>query len=275
LGSIRETLARYGLAPSKARGQNFLRSSQIAERIVELAGLEPEDAAIEVGPGLGALTRPIARVARRTVAIEVDRGLLELLRDADLPPSVELRHEDILRADLGGIAAELGPPVVLLGNLPYRLSGRLLAALCRPDSPFRRFGLMIQAEMAERVLARPGTAAYGTLTVWARLWTRAQRVLELGPGNFVPRPKVSSTFVVFDPRADGPQIEDRLLLEQIVRCAFQQRRKTLRGALRGRIPGAEQGLAAAGIEPGRRGETLSEVEFVCLANAVHREASKP
>jgi 16S rRNA (adenine1518-N6/adenine1519-N6)-dimethyltransferase len=133
---------------------------------------------------------------------------------------------------------------------------------------------MIQSEVADRVLAAPGTSSYGTLSVWARLWTRARRVLDLGPEDFVPRPKVRSAFVVFDPRIDGPEIENLRLLEQIVRCAFQHRRKTLRGALRGRVPGAERGLAAAGIDSRRRGETLSELEFVHLANAVCREAKE-
>jgi 16S rRNA (adenine1518-N6/adenine1519-N6)-dimethyltransferase len=270
IASLRNKLARHGLAPSKARGQNFLRSPETAERIVELVGLTPEDAAIEIGPGLGDLTRPIARIARRTVAIEVDRGLVALLEEAGLPSSVELRHEDVLRADLDGIARGLGPPVVLLGNLPYAISGRLLAALCVAGSPFRRFGLMLQAEVADRVLAMPGTPTYGTLSVWARLWTEARRVLVLGPGEFVPRPKVNSAFVVFDPVQDRGQVEDVGLLRDVVRCAFQYRRKTLRGALRGRIAGAEQGLESAGIDPRRRGETLSELEFVELANAIHR-----
>jgi 16S rRNA (adenine1518-N6/adenine1519-N6)-dimethyltransferase len=270
IASLRNKLARHGLAPSKARGQNFLRSPETAARIVELVGLTPEDAAIEIGPGLGDLTRPIARIARRTVAIEVDRGLVALLEEAGLPPSVELRHEDVLRADLDGIVRELGPPVVLLGNLPYAISGRILAALCVAGSPFRRFGLMLQAEVADRVLAMPGTPTYGTLSVWARLWTEARRVLVLGPEEFVPRPKVNSAFVVFDPVPDRGQVEDVGLLRDVVRCAFQYRRKTLRGALRGRIAGAEQGLESAGIDPRRRGETLSELEFVELANAIHR-----
>ncbi len=233
--------------------------------------LKPEDAVVEIGPGLGGLTRPIACVARRTVAIEVDRGLVALLRQMGLPGSVELRHADALRVDLGALARELGPPVVLLGNLPYRIAGRLLAAVCVPDSPFRRFGLMIQAELADRVLAKPGTPAYGPLAVWARLWTEARRMLALGPDEFVPRPKVRSTFVVIDPRPETVRVGDVGLLREVVRCAFQHRRKTLRGALRRRIPGAEAGLRAAGIDPGRRGETLSELEFVELAKAIGRE----
>jgi 16S rRNA (adenine1518-N6/adenine1519-N6)-dimethyltransferase len=238
-------------------------------------GLEPGDAAIEIGPGLGDLTRPIARIARRTLAIEVDRGLVRLLEAEGLPAGVELMHADALQVDLDAIARDLGPPVVLLGNLPYSIAGRLLARLCAPRSPFRRFGLMIQSEVADRVLAMPGTPAYGTLSVWARLWTDARQVLALGPGEFVPRPKVNSAFVVFDPIPEPVEIEDQELLRKIVRCVFQHRRKTLRGALRRRIPGAEQGLEAAGLDPSQRGETLSEREFVQLANAIAREDAQP
>ncbi|MFQ5514669.1 MAG: tRNA (adenosine(37)-N6)-threonylcarbamoyltransferase complex transferase subunit TsaD [Myxococcota bacterium] len=267
---VRERLAEHGLVPSRARGQNFLRSPAMAERIVECCGLTPQDAVIEVGPGLGDLTRAIARVARRVLAIELDHGLVGLLRGSPLPAHVEVRPGDILRVDLPALVRELAPPVVLLGNLPYRIAGRLLARLCRPACPFRRLGLMIQAEVADRVLARPGTPCYGTLSVWARLWMRAERVLTLGPAEFVPRPKVTSAWVVLEPR-EGPEIRDLALLERVVRAAFQQRRKTLRAALRRSVPGAEQGLLTAGVDPGRRGETLTEQEFVRLANAIDSE----
>ncbi len=230
--------------------------------------MTPEDAAIEVGPGLGQLTRPIARVARRTVAIEVDRGLVEALRARGLPPSVELLHEDVLRADLGGIVRSLGPPVVLLGNLPYAISGRLLGALLGPRNPFRRWGVMVQREVAARVLAEPGTREYGPLAVWARIWARPRRALDLEPGAFEPRPRVWSTFLVVDPAPNGAEIADLAGLRRVVRTAFQHRRKTLRGALRGRVAGADHALREVGIDPQRRPETLSEREFVELANAI-------
>lgn len=267
MSSVRDALQRYRLAPSRARGQNFLRSAETARRLVELSGLSEGDAAIEIGPGLGELTRPIAAVARRTVALEVDRGLVRALRDAELPDSVEVRHQDALSADLGGICRELGPPLVLLGNLPYRISGRLLVALLGPRNPFRRWAFMLQQEVADRVLASPGERAYGTLSVWAGLFSRPERVMELGPGEFVPRPRVRSSFVVFDPGPGVPELVDLPTLRKVVRNAFQYRRKTLRRALKGRLPEAEAALEAAGIDPMRRGETLEPEEFLALANA--------
>jgi 16S rRNA (adenine1518-N6/adenine1519-N6)-dimethyltransferase len=235
---------------------------------VELTGLSEQDAAVEIGPGLGQLTRPIGERARRTVALEIDRGLFELLRRSDLPAGVELRHQDALKADLGGIARELGPPVMLLGNLPYSISGRLLGALLSPNNPFRRLGFMLQREVAERVLAPPGEPEYGTLAVWASLFSQARRVLELGPAEFHPRPQVHSTFLLFDPVAQRPQITSLPLLRKVVRAAFQQRRKTLRRALRSAVENPDPALERAGIDPQRRGETLAAGEFVLLANAL-------
>jgi 16S rRNA (adenine1518-N6/adenine1519-N6)-dimethyltransferase len=268
VSSLRSRLAAQGLAPSRSRGQNFLRSEATARRIVELVGIEPADAAVEIGPGTGQLTRAIAERARRTVALEIDRGLVRLLAEAELPASVEIRHGDALKADLGGLARELGAPVVLIGNLPYTIAGRLLGALLGPNNPFRRWGFMLQREVADRVLAEPDTPDYGTLAVWARLFSRAQRVLELGPSDFEPRPKVRSSFVVFDPPAVPADVRQPPLLRRVVRAAFQKRRKTLRRALQGVAEDVDGGLERAGIDPQRRGETLHEAEFARLANAL-------
>lgn len=239
-----------------------------------LVGVEPTDAAIEIGPGTGQLTRPLARVARRTVALEVDRGLVRLLaEEGDLPETVEIREADALRTDLGALARELGPPVILIGNLPYSVAGRLLGNVLAPGIPFRRMGFMLQSEVADRVLAEPATADYGVLSVYARLWTRARRVLELSPEEFSPRPKVRSSFLVFEPRSDGPAVADPELLRQVVRAAFGQRRKQLRRALKAAFPNAEAGLEAAGIDAHRRGETLDTLEFTRLTEAL--AASRP
>jgi 16S rRNA (adenine1518-N6/adenine1519-N6)-dimethyltransferase len=236
-----------------------------------VVGLQPEDAAVEIGPGLGDLTRAIAATARRTVALEVDRGLVALLREEGLPDSVELRHADALRADLGSLARELGPPVTLLGNLPYAIAGRLLGSLLAPRNPFRRMGLMVQAEVADRILAEPHTRRYGVLSVWASLWTQSRVGLELGPEVFEPRPRVRSTLLVMDPIA-GPPIQNVPLLRRLVREAFQRRRKMLRAALRGVDSGIDEAMRAAEIDPTRRPEALAPEEFVRLANALDRRS---
>jgi 16S rRNA (adenine1518-N6/adenine1519-N6)-dimethyltransferase len=266
---IRDRLARRGLAPSRARGQNFLRSADTARRIVEVTGVEAQDGVVEVGPGLGDLTRAIASVARRVIALEIDSGLVKLLaEEGGLPANVEVRHADALRVSLGDLARELGPPAVLMGNLPYRISGRLLGSLLGPRNPFRRWGFMLQAEVADRLVAEPGTSEYGPLAVRARLFYRVERALELGPEEFVPRPRVRSTFLVFDAAEGAPRLRDAAQFGELVRTAFQYRRKTLRAALRGRVEGAEAALEISGIDSGRRAETLSPLDFVALAEAL-------
>jgi 16S rRNA (adenine1518-N6/adenine1519-N6)-dimethyltransferase len=241
----------------------------MAARIVEKLGLRAVDAALEIGPGLGQLTRALAAVARRTLALEVDRGLFALLAsEGELPPSVEVRLADALEADFPALARELRPPVVLVGNLPYSIAGRLLGELLVPDSPFRKIGCMLQRELADRVLAAPGGDDYGVLTVYARLWFTGERLLDLSREEFSPRPKVRSTFIALTPRPTPPCVEDVAVLRRLVRAAFGQRRKQLRGALEREFPDAPAALARLGIDPKRRGETLDENEFASLANAL-------
>lgn len=264
--TIRDRLERRGLAPSRARGQNFLRSPDTATRIVECVGITAEDGVVEIGPGLGDLTHAIAAVARRVIALEVDSGLVALLLDeAGLPSHVEVRHADALRIGLGDLARELGPPAVLMGNLPYRIAGRLLGSLLGPRNAFRRWGFMLQSEVADRLLARPGTREYGPLAVRARLFSRVERAFDLGPEAFVPRPRVRSTFLVFDPAPEQLALPDPARFNELLRTSFQYRRKTLRAALRGRVAGAERALARAGIDSGRRAETLEAEDFVRIA----------
>jgi 16S rRNA (adenine1518-N6/adenine1519-N6)-dimethyltransferase len=208
-------------------------------------------------------------VARRTLALEVDRGLVGLLAaEGELPASVEVRLADALEADFPALVRELRPPVVLVGNLPYSIAGRLLGELLVPDTPFRRIGCMVQRELADRLLAEPGGDAYGTLSVYARLWFSGERLLDLSREEFSPRPKVRSTFIALAPRADAPRVGDVAVLRRLVRAAFGQRRKQLRGALEREFPRAAEVLAELRIDPRRRGETLDESEFAALANAL-------
>ena len=208
-------------------------------------------------------------MARRTLALEVDRGLVGLLAAAgELPASVEVRLADALEADFPALVRELRPPVVLVGNLPYSIAGRLLGELLVPDTPFRRIGCMVQRELADRLLAEPGGDAYGTLSVYARLWFSGERLLDLSREEFSPRPKVRSTFIALAPRADAPRVGDVAVLRRLVRAAFGQRRKQLRGALEREFPRAAEVLAELRIDPRRRGETLDESEFAALANAL-------
>ena len=239
-------------------------------------GVGSADAVIEVGPGLGDLTTALASQARRVLALEIDHGLVRALADAGLPGNVEIRQGDALDADWASLADEVGAPVVLVGNLPYRVAGRLIALLLLGDwaQSFRRMGFMVQTEVAERLVASPATAGYASLAVWARLFSSPRRALELGPDAFVPRPKVHSTFVLLDPPDAPPPLPDRALLERVVTLAFRFRRKTLRRALDSLTDSHTlvAALAAAAIDGRRRGETLSELEFVGLTRELEVRA---
>jgi 16S rRNA (adenine1518-N6/adenine1519-N6)-dimethyltransferase len=191
-----------------------------------------------------------------------------MLAAEELPAWVEVRLADALEADWAALVRELAKPVVLVGNLPYSIAGRLLGDWLIPASPFRRIGCMLQRELADRVLAEPGSAEYGTLSVYARLWFTGERLLELSREEFSPRPRVRSTFIALTPRATPPPVADVETLRRLVRAAFGQRRKQLRRALAREFPQADAALAQVKIDPTRRGETLDEAEFAALADAL-------
>lgn len=271
----RRVLREAGLAASRSRGQNFLSDERVLRKIVEAAEIRPEEGAVEIGAGLGVLTRALASVARHVCAFEVDRGLHELLTGrllADLK-NVTVLHADVLKADLREVVPRvLGPgrlPVV--ANIPYNLSSPLIVRLLAEPGLFSRLVLMVQEEFAGRLLATPGTPAYGSLTLYVHRLAEVRRVLLVSRACFVPRPGVDSTVVRLDLRPEPlfPGVSPEGY-NKIVRSAFQQRRKTLLNALAGPPLGwskaqAQEVLRAAGIDPARRGETLAPEEFAALA----------
>jgi 16S rRNA (adenine1518-N6/adenine1519-N6)-dimethyltransferase len=276
--AVRDFLDRHALLARKDLGQNFLVDDQLAERLVGLAGVEPGDGVIEVGTGTGVLTRALAAKARRVVTLDVDAGLVRALRaEAVLPANVELLHEDVLAADLAAIARSFVGPVRLVSNLPYSISGPVLRRLLDLRELLVDWSVMLQREVAERLLAPPGTKAYGSLTVLHGLTLRAQRLSELQPGCFFPEPQVRSVFLRLVPLADAPLAPQELpQVERVVRAAFGNRRKTLVNALlRGALPAltAESlraALADLGIDPRARGETLTPGQFLDLTRALSK-----
>jgi 16S rRNA (adenine1518-N6/adenine1519-N6)-dimethyltransferase len=232
---VRAQLDRHGLAPARRRGQNFLVDPEWAARIVSYADLRPQDAAIEIGPGLGMLTRALAARARRVVAIEIDAGLARALRGAELPAHVELRHADALDVDLHALARELGPRVHVVANLPYAVSSPLLRWLLGARDGLLGWVVMVQKEVAKRLLATPGTRDYGSLAALHQIATHVERMAELGGAHFYPVPRVSSVVVRITPLRPGPLRPAELEpFEAFLRTAFSVRRKTLANALRTR-----------------------------------------
>lgn len=279
---VRDFLARHGLSARKDLGQSFLVDEGVADRLAALAGVAGDDAVIEIGTGLGILTRALARRARRVISLEVDAGLVRALRaEATLPESVELLHGDALRVDLGRLAEEAGPPVRLVANLPYSISGPLLRRLLDLRGQLLDWSVMVQRELADRLLAAPGSRAYGSLTVLHRLTVRLERTMDLSPRCFFPAPEVRSAFVRMTPLEKPLVRADELAdTERVVRAAFSKRRKTLANALREAAPGLPEvrggpggdtrerflaAIAAAGIDPRARAESLAPETLLELA----------
>jgi len=271
---VRELAGRLALRPTKRLGQNFVIEPGTVRRIAALAGLRPEDVALEVGPGLGSLTLALLEAgAGRLVAIEIDPVLA-----AELPRTIAARAPH-LAARVSVVAADAlrvtgadlpAAPSVLVANLPYNVAVPVLLHLLAAVGSLRRGLVMVQAEVAERMCAGPGSRVYGAPSV-KLAWFAAARLAGPVPRTvFWPVPNVDSRLVAFTRRDPPATTASREEVFAVIEAAFRQRRKTLRAALAGwagSAPEAERLLRAAGIDPGARGESLSIAEFARLAAA--------
>lgn len=255
-------------ARRRALGQHFLRDGGVARAIVELVAPTAADLVVEVGPGEGALTGALAPRAGRLVAIEIDRALVADLRRRF--PGIEVVEADARSWTYQALVAPAGGRVLVVGSLPYSVGTSILAALVVAHARIDEMALMLQREVAERVAAAPGSKRYGRLSVFVQLWWDVRVALRVPPGAFRPPPAVDSA-VIHARALPMPRVpvHDERRFETVVRAAFAQRRKTLANALaaglglpQDRVKGA---VLAAGIDPGRRAETLSILEFAALA----------
>ena len=273
-GDIRELAGRLGVRPSKRLGQNFVVEPGTVRRIAALAALEPQDVVLEVGPGLGSLTLALLEAgAGRVVGVEIDAALA-----AELPRTIAARapgladRAAVVAADALHLEGHDLPavPSVLVANLPYNVAVPVLLHLLAALPPLRRGLVMVQAEVAERMCAAPGSRVYGTPSV-KLAWYAAVRPAGPVPRSvFWPVPNVDSRLVAFTRRDPPDTTASREEVFAVVDAAFRQRRKTLRAALSGwagSAPEAERLLRAAGLDPGARGETLGIAEFARLAAA--------
>ncbi len=275
--AIRDLLERHRLRLTRELGQNFLRDEALAPRLASLAGVEPGDSVIEVGTGLGVLTRALAARARRVVSIEIDSGLVRVLTAEKLLPSnVELIHADALELSLAELVQRLEPPVRVVANLPYSAATPLLRRLLDLRERLADWSVMVQRELAQRLLAKCGGREYGSFAVLHQLTVDLAEQLELAPDSFFPAPKVHSSFVRIWPRRT-PLLEagELVRVERVVRAAFAQRRKTIANCLRaggfapgGARAGIERALRAAGIEPTARAEAVDPARLLALARAL-------
>ena len=266
LPPLREALAEHGLLAKKAFGQHFLLDLNITRKIARLAELAPGDRVIEVGPGPGGLTRALLEAGAQVTAIEKDprfRPLLDELAQAAAPGALTLVFADALAADEAALLA--GAPGHVVANLPYNVGTALLIKwLTGPWTP-ASMTCMFQKEVAQRIVAQADGEAYGRLAVIAQATSRAQIVMEVPARAFTPPPKVESAVVRLTPRADRPSPARLDALQKLTAAAFGQRRKMLRASLK--AVGGEPLIAAAGLDPQARAETVDVAGFLGLADA--------
>lgn len=268
---MRDALDDLGVRPRKRLGQNFLVASAVVDRIVDLAGVEGRTV-VEIGPGIGALSDRLTQVAKELFLVEIDPRMAERLRARYAAnPAVHVTTGDAMEADFASlVGGRTG--VVAVGNLPYSVGTQILLRLIEARATFDRVVLMLQREVAERIVAGPGTKAYGVLSLWTALYGEPKIVLRVSPGAFRPRPKVDSAVVAIRLRpTPAVALRDEARFRDVVRRAFGQRRKTLRAALAALATAPD--FQKAGIDSSRRGETLSLAEFATLANVLAERAA--
>ncbi len=274
--TVRELLKRHGIRPRRALGQNFLVDGNILGRIILAAAPAAGDLVVEVGPGIGTLTRELCRDAGRVLAIERDRRMGPVL-DETLAgcPHLDLRFADAMHFDFSGAVSVHAGPVKFVSNLPYNIATPLLLDLLYEVPEIALYVVMVQKELADRFTASPGNKDYGAATLKMLYRCRLERVMSVPRTVFLPPPQVDSVVLRLVPHAAPPvDVPDERFLLQLIEMSFAQRRKTLLNALGAGMETTSsredigRALAAAGIDPGRRAETLSLEEFAALARAL-------
>ena len=277
---VRATLRESEFRPRKRLGQNFLIHENIIDSIVQLLNLASQDEIVEIGPGLGFLTRRLVDTAKRVWAVEIDSALVDCLKRSSIGshPALQLIHNDILKV----APEDFLPPhkVKLVGNLPYSISTPVLFRLFEWREHFSSLVLMMQKEVADRIASGSGTKTYGTLSVWCQLHGRITDKVSVSPEAFFPKPKVRSTILKIDLYQEPLiAVKELPLLRGLVRAAFGQRRKTLGNALTSWLQRdrneIESVLRLEGIDPVRRGETLRVEEFLALTHALRASQFLP
>ncbi|PWS24338.1 16S rRNA (adenine(1518)-N(6)/adenine(1519)-N(6))-dimethyltransferase [Enterococcus faecium] len=276
----KEILLKHGFSFKKSLGQNFLTEPNILRKIVETAQIDEHTNVIEVGPGIGALTEQLAKHAKQVVAFEIDDRLIPVLADTMQPyDNVTIVHQDILKTDLSTAVRETFHeelPLKVVANLPYYITTPIMMHFLESDLVVDELVVMMQKEVADRISAEPGTKAYGSLSIAVQYYMEASLAFIVPKTVFVPQPNVDSAILKLT-RRDIPAVEvtDEKAFFRLTKAAFQQRRKTLWNNLQHSYGKDDQtkvwlakSLETAGIDPKRRGETLSLQEFAALSNAM-------
>lgn len=271
---MRET---HGFKFSKSLGQNFLTDKNIIDKIIDGAQIGSEDLVLEIGPGIGVITYEAAKVAKKVIAVEIDKALIPILKDTlkDFD-NVEIINEDILKLDVNEIIRQEGAKnVKIMGNLPYYITTPIIMKLLEDDVQADSITIMMQKEVADRIKASPGNKTYGALSVAVQYYCVIEKVASVPKSAFVPQPKVDSTVLRLNIRKEPPvELTDKKLFFDCIKAGFGQRRKTLLNSLQ-TLQGVNKGLIeeclkAAEIDAARRAETLTLEDFAKISNEVDK-----
>ncbi|MGX9758502.1 16S rRNA (adenine(1518)-N(6)/adenine(1519)-N(6))-dimethyltransferase RsmA [Clostridioides difficile] len=279
--ATKEVVQKHNFKFSKSLGQNFLIDSNIIDKILGGARITEGDNIIEVGPGIGTLTREMGKVAEKVVAIEIDRNLIPILKDtlSDLE-NIEVINQDILKVDIQGLVKNKlnGGPVKLVANLPYYITTPIVMKFLEEDIPVTDIVVMVQKEVADRMNAVPSTKDYGALSIAVQYYCETEIVAKAPRHMFIPQPNVDSTVIGLHIRAEKKyDVHNEEIFFKTVKASFGQRRKTLLNSLGGlgflNKDEIREILKEANIDEKRRGETLSIEEFAVLSNIVNTKVS--
>ena len=280
--ATKEVVQKHNFKFSKSLGQNFLIDTNVIDRILEGARVKEGDYVIEVGPGIGTLTKEMGRSAEKVVAIEIDKTLIPILEEtlADFP-NIEVINQDILKVNVQELVKEKlnGGPVKLVANLPYYITTPIVMKFLEEDIPVTDIVVMVQKEVADRMNAKPSTKDYGALSVAVQYYCDTEIVAKAPRHMFVPQPNVDSIVIGLHVRDEKKYVVDNEdIFFKTVKASFGQRRKTLLNSLGGlgflSKDQIREALQAANIDEKRRGETLSIDEFANLSNEINKFSSK-
>ncbi|MFB5663744.1 16S rRNA (adenine(1518)-N(6)/adenine(1519)-N(6))-dimethyltransferase RsmA [Alteribacillus sp. HJP-4] len=274
-------LEKHGFSFKKSLGQNFLIDVNVLKNIVEVTGMGEKDGIIEIGPGIGALTEQLARRVQQVEAYEIDGRLLPILSDTLASyPNVHIHHQDVLKANIKKMVEERMidvKEIAVAGNLPYYVTTPILMQLLEERLPVKRIVAMMQKEVADRITAGPGTKEYGSLSIAAQFYAEATKEIIVPKTVFMPKPNVDSAIIKLEIREQPPvELADERFFFQVVRASFSMRRKTIWNNLQHNLVEKEKketlrsAFSETGIDPQRRGETLSMEEFARLSSCLYR-----
>lgn len=275
--TIKKIREEYGFKFSKSLGQNFLTDKNIIDEIVDGAGIGQEDTVLEIGPGIGVITYEAAKLAKKIIAVEIDKSLLPILAETlSEYDNVKVINEDILKLDINKLIEDEGMKnVKIMGNLPYYITTPIIMKILEEGVKASSITIMMQKEVADRIKAGPGTKAYGALSVAVQYYCTVDKVASVPRSVFVPQPNVDSIVLRLNIRSEkAVKMDNEKLFFDCVKAGFGQRRKTLLNSLQ-KVNGVDknivmQSLASAGIDESRRAETLTIEEFALIANEVNK-----